>query len=39
MCPTCGKPMVRRTAQRGSKAGDKFWGCSTFPVCRGTRAA
>jgi restriction system protein len=39
MCPTCGKPMVWRTAQRGSMAGSQFWGCSTFPVCRGTRAA
>ena len=38
-CPTCGKEMVRRTARRGEKAGSQFWGCSTYPTCRGTRAA
>ncbi|HYR50611.1 MAG TPA: restriction endonuclease [Candidatus Eisenbacteria bacterium] len=36
-CPHCGSPMVLRTATRGPKAGDKFWGCSTYPSCRGTR--
>lgn len=38
-CPTCGKPMVWRTARRGERVGSQFWGCSSFPVCRGTRAA
>jgi restriction system protein len=38
-CPTCGKPMVLRTARRGEKVGSQFWGCSAFPACRGTRAA
>ena len=36
-CPKCRAPMVRRTAQKGSKAGSQFWGCSTFPRCRGLR--
>lgn len=35
-CPTCGGPMVRRTAKRGQNAGQAFWGCSSFPRCRGT---
>lgn len=38
-CPTCGKRMVMRTAGRGQKAGSQFWGCWSFPNCRGTRAA
>ena len=40
-CPTCGKPMVRRTAQKGPTPGFQFWGCSTFAQtgCRGKRAA
>ncbi len=37
MCPKCGKPMLRRTIQRGSKQGQKFWGCSGYPQCNGTR--
>jgi len=36
-CPDCGKPMTRRTARQGKRAGKKFWGCSAFPKCRGTR--
>jgi restriction system protein len=36
-CPQCGKPMVQRIAQRGSKAGNSFWGCSAYPACKGTR--
>ena len=38
-CPTCGKPMVLRTARRGRSAGSRFWGCPAYPDCRGTRAA
>jgi restriction system protein len=37
-CPLCEKPMLQRTAKRGSKAGQSFWGCSDYPTCRGTRA-
>ena len=36
-CPKCGSPMVQRTAKAGANAGAKFWGCSKFPACRGTR--
>jgi len=36
-CPTCNQPMVLRTARRGANAGEKFWGCSNYPKCRGTR--
>lgn len=36
-CPDCGKPMRRRTARTGPKAGREFWGCSAYPECRGTR--
>lgn len=36
-CPKCQAPMVRRTAKKGANAGSQFWGCSTYPACRGTR--
>ena len=36
-CPKCGKPMLRRTIQRGSRQGQQFWGCSDYPNCNGTR--
>lgn len=36
-CPTCGSPMVRRTARKSSYAGNAFWGCSRYPQCRGIR--
>ena len=39
VCPLCSSPMVRRVAKRGPNAGERFYGCSTYPVCRGTRAA
>jgi len=38
-CPTCGAQMVRRTARKGKSAGQTFWGCSTYPACRGVRAS
>lgn len=35
-CPRCTAPMVRRQAKKaGSNAGQEFWGCSTYPKCRG----
>jgi len=37
VCPTCGQPMVRRSARNGPKAGQPFWGCSAYPRCRGTQ--
>lgn len=39
VCPQCGSPMVQRTAKRGATAGEKFWGCTAFPACRGSRPA
>ena len=33
-CPKCSAVMVRRTNRR---TGEKFWGCSAFPVCKGSR--
>lgn len=37
-CPKCGSPMVQRVARSGTNAGKTFWGCSTFPTCRGIRS-
>ena len=34
-CPECGKPMVLRTAQKGANIGKPFWGCSSYPECKG----
>jgi len=34
-CPKCGKPTVHRTAKKGRNAGQAFWGCSDYPVCKG----
>lgn len=34
VCPKCGKLMVLRTARKGPKVGNQFWGCSNFPYCR-----
>lgn len=36
-CPVCGSAMVARRAKQGKFAGRQFWGCPTFPKCRGTR--
>ena len=38
VCPNCGSPMVQRVAKSGANAGKAFWGCSTFPACRGIRS-
>lgn len=32
-CPSCGGPMKRRT---NSRTGDQFWGCMSYPRCKGT---
>lgn len=37
LCPVCQAAMVRRTARKGVHAGSQFWGCSKYPVCKGTR--
>lgn len=36
-CPVCGKPMRRRTAGKGPRAGQSFWGCTGYPDCRGIK--
>ncbi|WP_203322014.1 restriction endonuclease [Pseudoxanthomonas beigongshangi] len=33
-CPRCGETMVHRVNRRN---GNGFWGCSTFPTCKGIR--
>jgi four helix bundle suffix protein len=38
LCPKCGKHMVLRTARKGPKPGQAFWGCSGYPDCKGTLA-
>jgi len=37
-CPECGGAMVHRSAKRGANAGNMFWGCTSYPRCKGTRA-
>ena len=36
VCPLCGKPMIKRVAQKGVNSGREFWSCSGFPNCKGT---
>jgi restriction system protein len=38
-CPKCSRSMVLRTARKGANTGSQFWGCSTYPVCKGIRNA
>jgi four helix bundle protein len=35
-CPICGVLMAIRTARKGKNAGSQFWGCTTYPECKGT---
>jgi hypothetical protein len=37
-CPTCGSPMIERTARRGARAGQTFLACRAYPACRTTVA-
>ena len=34
-CPRCSSKMVIRIAKRGFNKGNKFWGCSNYPRCKG----
>lgn len=34
-CPKCDSEMILRTAKSGANAGNRFWGCSNYPNCRG----
>lgn len=36
-CPYCGAAMVLRTANKGERRGERFWGCPNYPRCRGMR--
>ena len=38
-CPVCGQAMLLRTARKGAKTGQPFWGCSGYPDCKGTLPA
>ncbi|MBA4020266.1 MAG: topoisomerase [Pirellula sp.] len=33
-CPNCGNVMVLRTAGQGARAGERFYGCKSYPKCR-----
>lgn len=34
ICPRCGAKLVLRKASKGKNAGNRFWGCSSYPKCR-----
>lgn len=36
LCPVCGSLMSLRTAKTGKNAGQSFWGCTSYPNCKGT---
>lgn len=36
-CPRCRSSMRIRIAKKGKNIGNKFYGCSKFPRCRGTK--
>lgn len=36
-CPVCGSYMILRKARKGANIGNRFWGCSRFPNCKGIR--
>jgi restriction system protein len=36
-CPLCDSEMKIRTAKKGINVGNRFWGCSKYPPCRGIR--
>ncbi len=38
-CPVCGGAMVERRAKKGINIGESFWGCTSYPKCRGTRTS
>jgi ssDNA-binding Zn-finger/Zn-ribbon topoisomerase 1 len=38
-CPRCGAEMALELVRRGKEAGSRFWGCTEYPNCRGTREA
>lgn len=34
-CPQCNLSMVKRTVKKGKNIGKEFWGCSSYPACKG----
>jgi restriction system protein len=36
-CPLCGDELILRVSRKGPHTGEKFWGCSPFPRCRGVK--
>lgn len=34
ICPKCGALLILRTAKKGIKLGQQFYGCSNYPKCR-----
>lgn len=34
-CPSCGSAMNKRIARQGANSGNAFWGCTTYPKCKG----
>lgn len=36
-CPRCGGGMVKRVARQGANVGGAFWGCASYPKCRGVK--
>ncbi|MFZ2207160.1 MAG: restriction endonuclease [Porticoccaceae bacterium] len=36
-CPRCGGGMVKRVARQGANVGGAFWGCASYPKCRGVQ--
>jgi restriction system protein len=36
-CPLCNGQMALRTAKAGPNAGQQFWGCTSYPDCKGTQ--
>jgi ssDNA-binding Zn-finger/Zn-ribbon topoisomerase 1 len=37
VCPFCGSEMVKRIARKGTNPGQEFFGCVSYPKCRGIR--
>ena len=38
LCPACTKGMTLKMARRGLNAGNQFWSCTSYPVCKGARS-
>ncbi len=36
-CPRCGGALKERVVKQGARAGQKFFGCTKYPVCRYTK--